>query len=92
MLLPLFIVLMTFSAFSGEREQGTLRQVLSLGVSRRALAIGKALGIAGTIGLVLLPATILGVAALALTTDGGYLAGDPSRAGARPARDTSPAG
>jgi ABC-2 type transport system permease protein len=31
-LLPLFIVLVTFNALSGEREQGTLRQLLSLGV------------------------------------------------------------
>ena len=80
-LLPLFIVLMTFSAFSGEREAGTLRQLLSLGVNRRALALGKAIGIAGALGLVLLPATLLGVAAIALTAEGGYLAGDPMRAG-----------
>jgi ABC-2 type transport system permease protein len=79
-LLPLFIVLMTFSAFSGEREQGTLRQLLSLGVSQRQLALGKALGIAGALGLVLLPAAVLGVAAMALTAEGGYLAGDPIRA------------
>jgi ABC-2 type transport system permease protein len=79
-LLPLFIVLMTFSAFAGERESGTLRQVLSLGVSRRDLALGKAAGIALALLLVLLPATALGVAALALTSDGGLLAGDPWRA------------
>jgi ABC-2 type transport system permease protein len=79
-LVPLFIVLMTFSAFSGEREQGTLRQLLSLGVSRRDLAMGKALGIAGALALVLVPATVMGVAAIALTADGGYLAGDPWRA------------
>jgi ABC-2 type transport system permease protein len=83
-LVPLFIILMTFSAFAGEREQGTLRQVLSLGVSRQQLAGGKALGIAAALGLVLLPATIAGVAALVLTNDDGLgvgaLAGDPMRA------------
>jgi ABC-2 type transport system permease protein len=79
-LIPLFIVLMTFSAFAGEREQGTLRQVLSLGVSRRDLVLGKALGIAMALGLILVPATIVGVAALALTSAGGLLAGDPGRA------------
>lgn len=79
-LLPLFVVLMTFGAFSAEREAGTLRQLLSLGVSRRDLALGKALGIAGALGLVLVPATMLGVAAIALTAQGGYLAGDPTRA------------
>ncbi len=79
-LIPLFIVLMTFSAFAGEREQGTLRQILSLGVSRRALVFGKALGVANALGLILLPATIVGVMALMLTSEGGVLAGDPARA------------
>jgi ABC-2 type transport system permease protein len=79
-LVPLFIVLMTFSAFAGEREQGTLRQLLSLGVPPRRLAMGKAAGVAAALGLILLPATILGVAALALTSEGGALAADPSRA------------
>ena len=39
-LVPLFIVLMTFSAFAAEREQGTLRQLLSLGVKPADLALG----------------------------------------------------
>ncbi len=77
--LPLFIVLMTFSAFAGEREQGTLRQVLSLGVSRHDLALGKALGVAGALGLVLLPATVFAVLALAWTAEGGLVSGDPAR-------------
>lgn len=79
-LLPLFIVLMTFSAYSGEREQGTLRQLLSLGVGRRDLVLGKALGIGAGLGLVLLPSLALGVAAMAMTVEGGLLAGDPWRA------------
>jgi len=77
--LPLFIVLMTFSAFSGEREQGTLRQVLSLGVSRRDLALGKALGVSAALGLVLLPATVFAVLALAWSAEGGLVSGDPIR-------------
>ena len=77
--LPLFIVLMTFSAFSGEREQGTLRQVLSLGVSRRDLALGKALGVSAALGLVLLPATVMAVLALAWSAEGGLVSGDPVR-------------
>jgi ABC-2 type transport system permease protein len=36
--LPLFIVLVSFTTFAAEREQGTLRQLLSLGVTPRALA------------------------------------------------------
>ena len=43
LLVPLLIVLLGFSAFAGEREQGTLRQVLSLGVRPATLGAGKAL-------------------------------------------------
>ncbi len=70
-LVPLFIVLMTFSSLAGEREQGTLRQLLSLGVRPRHLALGKAVGIAVALALVLLPAGVLGVAALALSSQVG---------------------
>lgn len=79
-LLPPFIVLMTFSAFAGEREQGTLRQLLSLGVNRRDLTLGKALGVSAALGLILAPATVFGVMALTLSSDEGLLAGDPGRA------------
>jgi ABC-2 type transport system permease protein len=73
LLLPLLIVLLTFSAFSAEREQGTLRQLLSLGVKRTDLTWGKALGIAYGMAALLVPATILGVGALALTSENGSL-------------------
>lgn len=72
-LIPLLIVLLTFSAFSGEREQGTLRQVLSVGARKSDLATGKALGIATALATLLIPATILGVLALALASDSGAL-------------------
>ncbi|MEL6613116.1 MAG: ABC transporter permease subunit [Bacteroidota bacterium] len=65
-LVPLLIVLLTFGAFAGERERGTLRPLLSLGVSRRALAAGKALGAAAPLALVLVPAAILGALAMAV--------------------------
>jgi ABC-2 type transport system permease protein len=78
-LIPLLIILLTFAAFAGEREQGTLRQVLSLGVSRRRLAAGKALGIVGALAAVLIPATLIGVGTLALTSSAGLLAVDVSR-------------
>ena len=78
-LVPLFIVLMTFAAFSGEREQGLSRQLLSLGVARETLAVGKVLGILAALGLVLLPVLIMASAALALAT-GGVLASTPGRA------------
>lgn len=79
-LLPLFIVLVTFSAFSGEREQGTLRQLVSLGVRQRDLALGKAAGIAAALALVLVPATLLGVICLSLTAEYGSIANDIRRA------------
>ena len=41
--LPLMAILLGFAAFSGEREQGTLRQLLSLGVRPIHLLLGKAI-------------------------------------------------
>lgn len=70
LLIPLFIILLAFPAFAGERETGTLRQLLSLGIDRRTLAFGKALGIAGALAALLVPAAIIGTAALALAAAG----------------------
>jgi ABC-2 type transport system permease protein len=70
LLVPLLIVILTFSVFAGEREQGTLRQLLSLGVRKNSLAFGKALGVSGALLLLLVPATQVGVAALALAATG----------------------
>ncbi len=69
LLLPLLIILVSFSAFAGEREQGTLRQLLSLGVKPKQLAAGKALGIVGALGVLLVPATAIGALALTLATE-----------------------
>jgi ABC-2 type transport system permease protein len=70
-LFPLLIVLFTFSSFAGEREIGTLKQLLSLGVSPKDLAAGKALGLSASFGAALVPATTVGVAALLVTADDG---------------------
>jgi len=67
-LIPLLIILLTYSAFVGEREAGTLRQLLSLGVSRRNIAFGKALGLTGPLLLLLVPAAIIGALAIALNS------------------------
>jgi ABC-2 type transport system permease protein len=80
LLIPLLIVLLTFSAFSAEREQGTLRLLMSLGVKPRQLAWGKALGIAAALALLLVPAAALGAAALALSSDNGAFAASWPRA------------
>ncbi len=79
LLIPLVIILLTFPAFSTEREQGTLRQLLSLGVTRAELAAGKALGIAWGMAVLLLPAIIFGVAGLALSADNGAFQAGISR-------------
>lgn len=63
-LLPLLIILLAFNAFAGERESGTLRQVLSLGVEPAQLAFGKVLGLSAVLGLLLVPAVLIGVIAL----------------------------
>lgn len=65
-LMPLVIIFLGFSAFAGERERGTLRQLLSMGVPRGELLWGKALGIGGAVALVIAPCIIFGAAAIAL--------------------------
>jgi ABC-2 type transport system permease protein len=79
-LIPLFIVLVTFSSVSGEREQGTLRALLSLGISPRTLALGKAAGVSAALALVLVPTLAAGMASLALTSEFGVLSRDLPRA------------
>ncbi len=65
-LAPLLIVLASFAAITGEKEQGTLRQLLSAGVSRRQLAWGKTAGTLAALGLILVPAAVLGAAGMLL--------------------------
>ena len=69
-LVPLLIILLTFGALAGERERGTLRQLLATGIGRRELALGKALGIAGALALLLVPAALAGAAALVVGSPG----------------------
>jgi len=70
LLVPLLVVLLTFGALAGERERGTLRQVLSLGVRPRDLVLGKALGLAAALGALLLPVALCGAVALAQSPGG----------------------
>ncbi len=79
-LIPLLIVVLTFGAFSGEREQGTLRQLLSLGVDRRELAAGKAMGVAAAMALLLTPAAALGSLVLVLASGTASMASAAPRA------------
>jgi ABC-2 type transport system permease protein len=73
LLVPLLIIVVAFGAFAGERERGTLRLALAQGVSVETLAVGKALGIAACLGLLLVPASLVGALALIFTGNGGAL-------------------
>ncbi|MBL8644692.1 MAG: DUF3526 domain-containing protein [Rhodospirillaceae bacterium] len=75
MLLPLLVILLGFAAFAGEREQGTLRQVLAMGVSPVKLLFGKALGAAGAAGLFVVPVFLLGLIGLTLAPGGSAFIG-----------------
>src|SRR5919197_242904 len=65
--LPLVIIMLAFSAFAGERERGTLRQLLSLGLRPRDIVAGKTAGFAAALAVIAIPAALLGAATLALT-------------------------
>lgn len=69
--LPLAIVLLAFGAFASERERGTLRQLLAVGLRPRDLVLGKLLGTGTALGLIVLPAALLGAGALALAGPAG---------------------
>ncbi len=71
-LLPLVIVLLAYGAFAAEREQGTLRQLLSLGVPPGALFWGKAAGLAAGLATLVVPAKILGDFVLAVAGSDGH--------------------
>ncbi len=71
LLLPIVIIMVVFPAIVGERESGTLRQLLGSGASAREVVLGKALGIAGGLGFLIVPAAIVGALALALAAPAG---------------------
>ncbi|MEM7049216.1 MAG: DUF3526 domain-containing protein [Acidobacteriota bacterium] len=62
-LAPLLVIFVGFATFAGERDRGTLRQLVSLGVENRTLMLGKALGLGAALALVLVPALALGIVA-----------------------------
>ena len=59
-LAPLFIVLLAFSSIAGEREQGTLRHVMSSGVRPEALFWGKTSSVL-LASLAIVPVVIIGL-------------------------------
>jgi ABC-2 type transport system permease protein len=73
-LIPILIILLAFTKFAGEREDGTLRQLAAAGTSTGMLAAGKALGVAAALAFVLVPAAAIGAAAL-LSASGSAASG-----------------
>lgn len=67
-LVPLLIITLGYPAFAGERESGTLRQLMSLGVPRHRLVTGKMVGTGAALALMLVPAAALGTLALLFRT------------------------
>lgn len=65
---PLLVIVLGFNAFAGEREHGTLRQTLSLGVPAVRLLWGKALALLLALGLLSAPAIAI---AAGVAWDGG---------------------
>lgn len=81
--LPLMAILLGFAAFSGEREKGTLPQLLSLGVRPIHLLLGKALAGAGVLAglLVLAGAGLAAGLALFGSHEAAEAGGGPRLAG-----------
>jgi ABC-2 type transport system permease protein len=71
LLIPLLTIGLGFSAWTAERERGTLRQLASLGLRPRVLVGGKALGITAALSALLVPAVLLGALATSVWHDGG---------------------
>lgn len=66
---PLVVILVGFASISGERESGTLKQLMSLGARPRDIVAGKALALIGATFALLAPAVIGAALAVALLTD-----------------------
>lgn len=68
-LVPLLIVLLTFTAIAAEREHGTLRLLMSLGVRPSTIVLGKAIGIAVPLLMIIVAAMGLALLAVQIRTD-----------------------
>ncbi|WP_022825360.1 ABC transporter permease [Hymenobacter norwichensis] len=64
LLVPLLIIFLCFGAFTEERETGTLKLLLSQGVTLRQVAWGKIVGYSRAVALVVAPALVLAAALL----------------------------
>lgn len=78
-LVPVLIALLVHTRFAGERESGTLRQLVATGVRPAALAAGKGMGISLALGVWLVPLAALGSAALIASAGAEPLLADAAR-------------
>lgn len=69
-LVPLLIIALGYGMWSRERERGTLRQILSTGVSRPALFYGKTFALLGIVALLLVPISVVVISILSML--GGF--------------------
>jgi len=75
-LLPLVIILLTFNLVSQERENGTLRLLLTTATPPATLVLGKGLAVAKVVlGWFFGPMLLLGLGAMALAGGGAAVAG-----------------
>lgn len=57
--IPLIVILLLFAAYAGEREDGTLRQVMSLGIAPKTIFYGKLRGASIALLKLLVPVFVL---------------------------------
>lgn len=75
-LLSLAALILSYDAFSGEREDGTLKLMLANGVPRFKIVLGKILGGAGVLAVSFVVALALGLILLLLNPRLGWNGGD----------------
>ncbi len=69
---PLLVIVLGFNALAGERERGTMRQTLSLGVSATRLMWGKALALLVALSVLLVPAALVATIGVAAGSGWGW--------------------
>jgi ABC-2 type transport system permease protein len=57
-LIPLFVIFLCFNAFTQEKEEGTLKVLLSQGITLKAIAKGKILGYSKVLALIIMPSLV----------------------------------
>jgi len=74
-LVPILIILLAYTKFAGERENGTLRQALAAGIEPWRLAAGKMAGVLAALAIVLVPAAVIGATAMTAAAEPNIVGG-----------------